>query len=143
MYILSMKQQQTGQKNIQTPQKSCVFFSTTRLGPESRTRLGPDPIKQLLELKFSASVLVLIRGVIWHQAEGYNFNISQLQNVKSFRRTRIFKPDFTPRKARKSRHSQRLKPVSPVCRYHYSLLILIPLGGTVIDGDMLSIVLQC
>ena len=29
---------------------------------------------------------------------------AELQNVRSFTRTRIFKSDFTPRKARKSQH---------------------------------------
>ena len=35
---------------------------------------------------------------------------SELENVKSFTRTNIIKPDFTPRKARKSRHFWHFKP---------------------------------
>ena len=34
----------------------------------------------------------------------------ELENVKSFTRTNINKPDFTPRKARKSRHFWHFKP---------------------------------
>ena len=41
----------------------------------------------------------------------YIFNIiSEFENVKSFTRTNINKPDFTPRKARKSRHFWHFKP---------------------------------
>ena len=36
--------------------------------------------------------------------------LSELENVKSFTRTNINKPDFTPRKARKSRHFWHFKP---------------------------------
>ena len=35
---------------------------------------------------------------------------AELENVKSFTRTNINKPDFTPRKARKSRHFWHFKP---------------------------------
>ena len=36
--------------------------------------------------------------------------LPELENVKSFTRTNINKPDFTPRKARKSRHFWHFKP---------------------------------
>ena len=35
---------------------------------------------------------------------------TELENVKSFTRTNINKPDFTPRKTRKSQHFWRFKP---------------------------------
>ena len=35
---------------------------------------------------------------------------AELENVKSFTRININKPDFTPRKARKSRHFWNFKP---------------------------------
>ena len=48
------------------------------------------------------STLALLFINIW--------SLSELENVKSFTRTNINKPDFTPRKARKSRHFWHFKP---------------------------------
>ena len=55
------------------------------------------------------------RVLKWNLEENFFMNpfalISpELENVKSFTRTNINKPDFTPRKARKSRHFWHFKP---------------------------------
>ena len=51
-----------------------------------------------------------VPNVFAQNIEIQNTEASELENVKSFTRTNINKPDFTPRKARKSRHFQHFKP---------------------------------
>ena len=64
------------------------------------------PLKLLLLLRrpgsFNGLFLLRILSKIWF--------FSRLENVKSFTWTNINKPDFTPRKTRKSRHFWHFKP---------------------------------
>ena len=72
-------------------------------------RLGPEPIQQLLKLEFSDSVLFFVRGVIWHQPEGYNCNI--ISQILSFQThvTALAVGSIT------SSHSK----ISAICWYHF------------------------
>ena len=101
--------------------------SWTRFGraKSSWTRYGQHSI-------FRISVLVFVRGVIWHTAEGYNCNI--MWHILPFLThvTALAVGSIT------SSHSK----ISAICWYHLFVWISIPLDGAVIYGDMLSIVLN-
>ena len=74
---------------------------------------------------------VFVRGVIWHQAEGYNCNI--MSQILSF----LTHVTALPVGSISSSHTK----ISAIYWYHYLVWVLIPLDGAAIDGVMLSIVL--
>ena len=124
-------------KQIETLKKTC-FINTTWFGP------GPNQVELDLAqgrikfnliwtyLEFSYSVLVFVRGIIWHLAERYNCNImSQILSFLSHV-TALAVGSIT------SLHNK----ISAIFWYHFFVWISIPLDGAAIDGDMMSIVLN-
>ena len=74
---------------------------------------------------------LFVRGVIWHQAEGYNCNI--MSQILSF----LTHVTALPVGSISSSHTK----ISAIYWYHFLVWVLIPLDGAAIDGVMLSIVL--
>ena len=75
---------------------------------------------------------VFVRGVIWHQAEGYNCNI--MSQILSF----LTHLTSLPVGSISSSDSK----ISAICWCYFLVWVLIPIDGAAIDGDMLSIVLR-
>ena len=74
---------------------------------------------------------VFVRGVIWHQAEGYDCNI--MSQILSF----LTHVTALPVGSISSSHTK----ISAIYWYYFLVWVLISLDGAAIDGDMLSIVL--
>ena len=74
----------------------CTFYQETLNKSFLKSHL-------LLRVLHYVNKMVLIR-------QRHASQVPELENVKSFTRTNINKPDFTPGKARKSRHFWHFKP---------------------------------
>ena len=82
-------------------------------------------------MPFQIIFSVFVRGVIWHQTEGYNCNI--MSQILSF----LTNVTALPVGSISSSHTK----ISAIYWYYFLVWILIPLDGAATDGDMLSIVL--
>ena len=95
-----------------------VFDSILDWSPTLSIVLGPPGVPISLKSVFLETPCISYLSA-WAVKRGtWNSNFeakrnrlfAELENVKSFTRTNINKPDFTPRKARKSRHFWHFKP---------------------------------